>query len=220
MEQHHVYLISGLGANHRIFENLRLENAQLHEIPYEIPARDDTMASYALRLSRHIHHQKIVLIGMSYGGMLAIEIARQLAGTVDVQKLILISSAKGPAEFPGFLKQAARLKLYKLAPYWLLRTPLNRFVFDSRSSPAEIRLKREMLATCPLSYLSRSVRIILQWKPTAMPSGLVHIHGTSDQLFLPYQVAAHYWIQGGDHFMVWNKAEEISGLINRLLQNE
>ncbi len=229
----HIYCISGLGADKRIFQKLDLRATELHFIEWELPAPGDTMRTYALKLARQINHSTVILIGVSFGGMLASEIERcyqeQKNGTISkpgsmlapglvIEKTILISSCKSPVEFPSLLRLAAATKIYKAVPYqFILRNNrLNRFVFDPKSKNEELMLKRLMLSENDLHLIKKSIQIILSWK-AGSPGNIVHIHGSADRLLTPQKVKPDYWIKGGDHFMVWNKAAEISAIINQLL---
>jgi len=45
----------------------------------------------------------------------------------------------------------------------------------------------------------------------------VHIHGDQDRIFPIKNIKPDYVIKGGTHMMVWNRADEISAIINGLL---
>ena len=53
----------------------------------------------------------------------------------------------------------------------------------------------------------------------AFPEGdeLVHIHGTADQILPPETIHEAHWIKGGEHIMIYNRADEVSALINEHL---
>jgi pimeloyl-ACP methyl ester carboxylesterase len=231
----HIYCISGLGADHRIFQKLKIENAELHFIHWELPHEKDDMRSYALRLAKQISHSEIILMGVSFGGMLATEITRfySKANTngaavkdvsapwpLEIKKTILVSSCKSRDEFPNLMRLVSRLRLHKAIPYNIVlhNTTLNRFVFDLKSKEEELYLKRLMLEQNDARLIKRSVNIIMRWK-NALPNKMVHIHGTADRLLTPANITPDYWIEGGGHFMVWNKATEISGIINSVLKS-
>jgi pimeloyl-ACP methyl ester carboxylesterase len=224
---HHIYCISGLGADHRIFQKLKIENAELHFINWTKPSPKEDLHSYALRLAQQIKHDKIILMGVSFGGMLTSEIVEYFAanqngvGAIDIKKAILISSCKSPTEFPAPMKWIGKLNLYKLAPHRLIlgNDRFNRIVFDLRSKEEELYLKRKMLHDNDLDFIRHAIHMIMKWKkPSASLSNLVHIHGNADRLLQPKNVHADYWVEDGGHFMVWNKADEISRIINGLLR--
>jgi hypothetical protein len=89
-------------------------------------------------------------------------------------------------------------------------------MFDLKSLEEEMYMKRLMLKSQSAELLRRSLRIILKWK-APVPHGILHIHGTRDGLISAKNVRADHWIEGGGHFMVWNRAKEISEIINRVI---
>ena len=221
---HHIYCISGLGADHRLFQNLQLENAELHHIQWELPAINDTMTSYALKLAKQIKHDKIMLMGVSFGGMLVTEIAAHLAELerpIIVEKTILVSSCKSHLELPRLMRFAGKIRIHKLAPYhFILRNnSLNRIAFSMQSQEEELYLKRQMLQSANIDFIKRSINIILRWKAGAIPQNIIHIHGSKDRLLTPKTIKADHWIKDAGHFMVWNKAVEISDILNKLLKS-
>ena len=222
---HHIYCISGLGADHRLFDNLQLNNAQLHFIDWILPAETDTLQTYAQLLATQIKHPEIVLMGVSFGGMLATAIttfAQQHPQPYSIKKTIIISSCKSPAELPLLMKWAGKLGLHRIMPYKLIlrSASLNRFLFDLRSRQEELYLKLQMLQGNTPEIIERSINLILTWIGDPEPTHLVHIHGNADRLLTPANIKADFWIEDGGHFMVWNKAPEISVIINTLLSNK
>ena len=97
-----IYLLSGQGSDHRIFNNLNLDRShEVFHIKYHVPEEGISLKEYAHELSEQIDISKpFILIGMSLGGMLATEITDFL----DPEKVIIISSAKCRKELPGRYK--------------------------------------------------------------------------------------------------------------------
>ena len=108
----HIYLISGLGADERVFQNLDFGRLKPKFIKWIEPKDNETIQEYALRLSEQIDTNKPIILGVSFGGMIAIEIAKQ----IDYQQVILISSAKTKTEIPLIYRISGRLKLHKIIP--------------------------------------------------------------------------------------------------------
>jgi pimeloyl-ACP methyl ester carboxylesterase len=209
----HIYCISGLGADFRIFSKLQVKGATLHPIEWQMPSSDDTLVSFAQKLSSQINHPSPVLLGVSFGGMLATEMARVL----PIQKAIIVSSCKLRAELPAYMRAAGRVGLHKAIPFWMVTQSkhLNRFIFDTRSREEELYLKRMMLADTNVEFIRRSVNMILNWRNTEQSASVIHIHGDRDKLLLPGTVQPDYWIKNGGHFMIWNMADKISEILNR-----
>jgi pimeloyl-ACP methyl ester carboxylesterase len=212
-----VYCIAGLGADFRIFENLRIPNATLYPIAWQEPLRNESLPDYAKRLSSQILYDDAILLGVSFGGMLAIEISR----IKPVKHTIIVSSCKHRGELPLFFRLAGRFGLHHAMPFRLLvkSTKLNRILFDSNNNDqAELQLKQLMLEESNPVWLRRSLHMIVSWQNNEAPPGLFHIHGRKDLLFLADYVNADAWLDDGTHFMIWNKAAEISRIIEKQIQ--
>ncbi len=214
MDDVHIYCISGLGADFRIFSKLNIKGAILHPIEWEIPEPGETLPDFARRLSGQIQHQNPVLLGVSFGGMISTEMAKIL----PVQKTIIVSSCKERKELPNYFRAAGKVGLHRAVPYWLVTQNkyLNRFIFDASSREEELYLKRMMLSDSNILFIKRSVHMILNWQNKDCPPNVIHIHGKRDKLLLPSLVRADYWIAEGGHFMIWNKADTVGDII----QNE
>ena len=70
------YCISGLGADHRLFSRLNLPGLSLYDLPWLPNQPDEPIAHYADRMKAAIRHDNPILLGVSFGGMMAIEIAK------------------------------------------------------------------------------------------------------------------------------------------------
>jgi len=96
-----IFMIPGMGADERIFKNIKLNNANITYIKWLQPDESDTLISYAQRLiDKYVIDADSVVIGNSLGGMLAVEIAKK----VSLSKVILISSIKTIDEAPRYFK--------------------------------------------------------------------------------------------------------------------
>ena len=75
-----IYLISGLGADRTIFRNLTFSDAtNIHYLDWITPNANESLKSYALRMAETINQSvPFALVGLSFGGMLATEIANVL----------------------------------------------------------------------------------------------------------------------------------------------
>jgi len=110
----HVYLMPGMAANPSIFDNLSLPKNQfeLHKLFWEIPIKNESIGDYALRMTKKIKHNNVVLLGVSFGGILVQEMSKHIA----LRKLIVVSSVKTKHELPKRFKILKATKAYKLLP--------------------------------------------------------------------------------------------------------
>src|SRR5690349_17938311 len=122
-----IYCISGLAADERAFSCLKFEGYKVVCLPWLTPLPNESIRAYATRMSKAITTEDPILIGLSFGGMMAIEISKLIA----VEKVILISSIKSRRELPGWMKAAGLLGLNKIFPMksYKITEPLqNRFI--------------------------------------------------------------------------------------------
>ncbi len=209
-----VYFIPGLGADHRVFEQLDLDFCHPVFIDWIKPLPREQMGDYALRMRKLINDENPVIVGLSFGGMIGVEIAKQS----PVQKLVLLSSAKGPLEIPPGLRMLRHLPLHKLFTPAMLRTA-NQFAYKVMgiSQREDKMLFSRMLAEADNDFIRWALNQIIHWDNTTTVKNLVHIHGTAD-LMLPYKyIQADYTVPGGEHLMLMIQPETISRILREVI---
>jgi len=209
-----IYLFSGLGADERAYKELCFPADRTHFVRWIRPERNESIESYARRLSDSITAERPILIGLSFGGLIAIEVAKH----IPTEKIILISSAKTRAEIPFYYRIAGRTGLYRLFPINMLRRPnrLSNWYFGAVTE-SDRRLLARILKDADPYMLRWGVKQLTSWKNTEVPERLRHIHGTSDHI-LPYRyIHCDVPVRGGGHFMTVNRADELAVEIAGLL---
>lgn len=210
-----IYCISGLGADERAFSRLQLPGYDLHFLRWIDPEPNESFADYAKRMSSFITDPEPIIIGLSFGGMLAIELTK----LIKVKKLILISSVKTRNEEPWWMRTSGKLKLHQLIkpkPHPLLY-PIENYFLGTHTK-AEKKLANHFRETVNKVYLKWAIHQIVNWNNVTIPANCLHIHGNADKLFPIRYVKPDYVIDKGGHFMVFNKAEEISRIISAELK--
>jgi pimeloyl-ACP methyl ester carboxylesterase len=210
-----VYCISGLGADERIFSQLNVPDADFIYLRWFVPAKGESIAGYAARMKEQVEElEDPVFIGVSFGGMMAIELAKYYpAATV-----VLISSVKSRKELPAWMKWVGVLGLYRLVPSrskGRFRTIGRGFLGEETQE--EIRLSDEYRQNIDPAYLYWSIRQIVSWKNAWRPPALYHIHGSKDKTFPLKKIAATHVIPRGGHFMIMNRGREVSAILQALL---
>ncbi len=209
-----VYIFSGLGADERVFKNIDFSGLQAVHVKWIIPEPKETIEHYASRIRQSITTPNPILIGYSFGGIMAIEIAKQ----IETEKIILIASAKTRKEIPSYYRFAGKLRIHSLLPTALLKYPnfFTNWVFGTETAEDKQILKRILVETDP-GYLKWAIDQIVRWKNTFVPGNLVHIHGTKDRV-LPFRfVKPDITVETGGHFMTLNRAKELSAMLRSQL---
>jgi len=209
-----IYCISGLGADERAFDRIKIDGCLLHHLNSISPLPNEDLSSYAKRMSEQVKKPNPILLGLSFGGMIAVEMAKH----IDIEKLILISSVKTSNEVPRWMRIVGTLNLHKLIP---IRT--NRFTekADDRRMGIETREEKNFVdhyrRTADQKYVDWAVDQILNWKNTWLPSNTFHIHGENDRMFPLKNIQATHVIKKGTHIMILNRADEISTCIGQII---
>jgi esterase/lipase len=173
------------------------------------------MQDYAKQLSEQIETKnKIILIGVSIGGMLASEISE----IVDCERVIVISSAKTRLELPKMYRIFKNFQIQKAFPPAFLKRMakiLQPIVEPDQNK--ENAVFKEMLNDKSPLFLKRTVNMIVKWNRTENVKNIVHIHGDNDNTIRLKHVKADYVIKGGSHMMALTKGKEVSDLVNEIL---
>jgi pimeloyl-ACP methyl ester carboxylesterase len=210
-----VYFISGLGADKRAFYKIKLpQGYQPVFLDWIVPLAGESFPDYAKRFSESIKQdEEFVLIGLSFGGMLASEIAK----IASPKKLIIISSLSSYKELPWYFKLAGKLGIHRIISPSLYKqaTIMNRFMGAGNKEMKSIVYT--YVNNIDPAFIRWSLDVIVHWSHTERLSDLIHIHGSNDHL-LPYKyVKADYTIKNGGHLMVMNKAEEVNSILEKVL---
>ncbi len=212
-----IYLFSGLGADYRVFQNLELAGYRKVFIQWVDPEDGESIAHYAAKIREQVKEELPIFVGVSFGGMVALEVAKQ----IPVKKIVMISSAKTRAELDAKSSIFLRWRLYKILPASLLRKS-NFWVYHlfGVRDPKDKLLLKEILADTDTRFLKWALDELLHWQNEQVPDQFIHIHGTDDHI-IPYRnLHPDYSIEGGGHFMVLNRATEINKIILDYLNNE
>ena len=202
-----LFLLSGLGADKRVFEFLDLSTFKLNYIEWVEPIRNEPIEAYAKRLLPQITKANPIILGVSFGGMMAIEIGK----LIPTEKIILISSAKAQTEIPFYYQLIGRTGIHKLVPPQLLKhMPFANWFFGTQNED-ERKLLKSFIHDTDKKFLAWAIDKIVRWRNKTILSNIIHIHGTNDRL-LPSKKADHL-IKGAGHFMIVNRAPEISKII-------
>jgi pimeloyl-ACP methyl ester carboxylesterase len=210
-----IYCISGLGADEKIFAHVKLEGYTLIHISWLTPEKNEELSSYAARMSALIKEDNPLLLGVSFGGMICLEIAKQR----PVRKLILISSVKGRNEIPLWMRVAGKLKLNKFVP---LRSNRLTEPLQNRNLGVEMEEERKLARyyrkNINRKYLVWAINVILNWQSSECKVPVYHIHGERDRIFPIKNIKADFVVPAGGHLMIMNRSVFINKELNRVLK--
>lgn len=211
-------LLPGLGADPRLFDPQRSEFPNLISPPWLEPTSNESLAGYAARMAERIRPmlptdgRSLVLGGVSFGGMLAAEMAPLL----KPDALVLIGSALSPKEI------APSLRLMAMAGRWMPAPRGESAKFMARGFIRQLGpMKREhrlfletMIDAVPFSFLQWAGRAIFGWEGASHTHrNLIRVHGERDRI-IPCRPcgasSAHVVIPNAGHVPNVSHAEVIN----------
>jgi len=215
-----VYMLSGLGLDPAVFKHLDLKAGHIHHLHWLEPLKKESLETYAKRMSKNIAptEGKLVLIGHSFGGVLMQEISK----LVPTNQIILISSIKAKKEKDAGMN------------FWMRAFPIHRLVtqkmvvksFKSWGKKHGYKSQEAQAMFVHAAkqhsnyYFRWATSKIAAWESKDITTPIVHIHGTKDKTFAFKRIQQPVLpIEGGSHLMIFNKATEVSQLINKVLKS-
>ena len=211
-----IYLIAGLGADTRVYNNIDLHEHDVTPVYWIEPNERDTLGTYAQKLiyQYNITHNSII-IGNSLGGMIAVEIAK----LIPVKKVILISSIKISNEAPWYFSLFRALPVYKLIPgKWFTSLGFLIKPLFGHMSEEDAWLFSDMLKNTSPVFVKWAMGAVLHWKNETIPPNLYHITGNKDLIFSYKRIHDASIVADGTHIMIFDKAKEINKLLKRILK--
>jgi len=212
-----VFLISGLGADTRLYNNIDIpEDYEVVPVDWIEPHETDTLETYAQKL---IYQYDIIpnsiVIGTSLGGMLTMEIAKK----IDLKKAILISSIKTVKEAPVYFLVFKALPIYKLLP----ESMLNKLGFlikpmFGHMKDSDAWLFNDMLSKNSPKFMKWAMGAVVKWDNLTIPLNVFHIHGDKDRVFPVKNIKDATIVKSGSHIMIFDKAKQVNKWLKPILK--
>ncbi|WP_336514612.1 alpha/beta hydrolase [Pollutibacter soli] len=209
------YLIGGLAADERVFRHIRFpDNYEPVFLNWIVPEKNESLVSYARRMAGQMDTSvNFILVGVSFGGMLAVEISRLFPS----DKTILIASVPEHKQLPGYFRWMYKAGLPRFVPISLIKNGVMfRRLFTAETNEDK-DIIRSMVRNADPGFIRWAMIAALEWEAVSESSNYVHIHGTDDFVFPHrYTKPSHTIIKGG-HLMVMDRADDINSIIAEVL---
>jgi pimeloyl-ACP methyl ester carboxylesterase len=212
-----LYLLPGHGSDYRVWQRMDLSEFDTVHLDYPfVPERGESMSQYARRLLSLIDTTRpFALMGISLGGMLAVEMAQHCAP----QAVIILSSARGRFDLPWRYRIQRYLPLQYLLPGSLLKQVT---IWIQPWFEPEVRGQSELCADMlrqkdPRLFL-RGIHMIIRWKRQVLDAQIVHLHGDRDRT-LPIEAVEPPVIilPGATHMMTLFASKRVDAIVRPLL---
>jgi len=212
-----IYFIPGLGADKRIFRNIRIpEGCHAFYLDWISPLKNESLQNYSYRLAEKIDTTSpFIVVGLSFGGMLAAEIVNKF----PKGKMIILSSIASSQSLPFYYRIAGKIHMHKLLPISVLKSAsLMKRLFTAETAEQKAYLKM-VIREVDSSFVRWGLNAIVQWRGGAVNDSYIHIHGSKDAVLPIRFCRPTHIIKGGGHLMVLTREKEISEIINQFINN-
>jgi len=206
-----VYFISGLAADSRVFKYIEVpEGYEIVHLDWLKPAPHETVGAYAMRMAERIDRKEpFALLGLSFGGMLATEIALQYPPV----KTILLSSVPHYKHLPGYYRAAGVTGMHKLLPVAFLKKAAVLKRLFTTETDEDKEMLRQLIRDSDDHFIRWAIDAIVRWKGGDASFPHIHIHGTRDEVLPLRFTSPTHKIPGAGHLLVMNRAEELNRII-------
>ncbi|MEP2024697.1 alpha/beta hydrolase, partial [Reichenbachiella sp.] len=177
-----VYCLTGLGADTSVFDLLKINHTKVY-IEW-IPTHPwETMNAYAKRLCDQIDHSEpFVLLGVSFGGMLAVEMNK----FIQPRKTILITSSARKSEMPLWIQLVSKIKLNRIIPsFFFGSNPRWLIFFSGVKSERGKKLVTKIVNNSDRKLTKLFVDQVLTWNNEWLPENVERIYANQDKLLIP-----------------------------------
>jgi pimeloyl-ACP methyl ester carboxylesterase len=209
-------LLPGLGADERLFHPQRRLRASVEVIKWTDPRPPESFRDYAHRLAGTIRSPRPYwLVGVSLGGMIAMELAR----LVEPSGVVLVSSCRSCAALPWW-GRAGRV-IVRAVPAavqkWANLHVPGALRALGACQPCDRNLIRDMIRDTPAPFLQWGLAEALRWPGVgALNVPVYQVHGACDRT-IPCPTCADEVIPGGGHLINLTHADIVNGFIERAL---
>jgi esterase/lipase len=218
LELTHVYLMPGMAASPAIFEYIKLPEShyKIHWLEWQIPEKNESLQSYAKRMCAFIKHDNIVLLGVSFGGILVQEMSKLMT----LKKLFVVSSVQSHHELPTRFKLIKVTKAYKILPTQLVGNIdlLAKYAF-SETIKKRLDLYKKYLSVNDKTYLDWAIKQVVCWDQEEPCLDAIYIHGDNDIVFPHSGVGNCIVLKGGTHIMIINKYKWFNENLPKLIES-
>ncbi|MEM8836133.1 MAG: alpha/beta hydrolase [Planctomycetota bacterium] len=214
--------LPGLFADARLFERQMPVFPHSVVAEWEAPEPNDSLVDYGVRALERVgvrpgdSSKPLVLVGQSFGGVLAQALARE----IDVAGVVLIASVRHHGEFSGMFQRIGDV-LRLLPASWneaMLRRSMRGFVRQTaKSDDPEMRIAGEMAEGFPHEVFFWSGERVRGFDVPEHELGVpsARIHGKKDQAIPVKRIRGEIdlLVDAGGHKVNWSHPDAVNAFI-------
>lgn len=214
-ESPQLIMLPGIGTDERLFAPQKAVFPAAVVAPWIPPKRHERLADYAPRLAETLHPiGPFMLVGMSFGGAMVLELAHHLRP----EAVVLIASCRSRRQLSRviqahrpFVRQIPPLAFEMAKPF----VPLTVGVLGPAGAEHR-RLCMQMFRDYDSAFMKWQWTAILGWESRPLDDiPVYHIHGRADRVIPARYVQPDEWVPGGGHAINLTHAEQVNAFIQR-----
>ncbi|MEO9966296.1 MAG: alpha/beta hydrolase [Reichenbachiella sp.] len=209
-----VYCITGLGADESVFDLLEI-NSEKVCISWAPTYAWESMEAYAEKLCEQVdQHEPFVLLGVSLGGMLAVEMNK----FIKPEMTILVTSLARRSELPRWIRWVGKTRLNRIIPTFLFSShpKLIIWLFGVKSARGK-QMVFDIASRTDKRFIKLSIDKVLNWQNDWVPENLQRIFATDDALLPKPNGVTGIEVNNAGHFAIVESAQEVSFRVDQLL---
>lgn len=206
-------MIPGMGADGRLFGPQAAGGLRFDICELARPERNQSLPDYARTCcTRMALDGPCVLVGVSFGGMLAFEMARYCPASA----VVLVASCCRRSAVPSRYRYLELVS--RLVPSGLIRRRAEvsgrLLARIERTTPEVGEVVVAMARDVDVIQLRRIARMIMRWRPKLSLACPIHqIHGSVDRIIPLAGVRPDEVVQGGGHLINLTHADQVNHFI-------
>ena len=208
-----VYLLPGMTPEHPVYSQLAPTLPNSVPIKFITPLSNESITSYAARMAMNLQPDSF-LVGVSFGGILAIEMFRILRP----QGCVLISSISSPNQLPPWFRAWRPFGGRTCSRLLRCIGDIATIVPQTIRTPSTMRVTK--LSGSGGHWHRWATAAVVDWQchSESLETPTLHIHGAKDMTFPIRYVAPDVVIPFGNHAISVTHADDIANSINKFIQ--
>ena len=217
-----LFLIPGWGTDWRLWKHqLEADLGPVEPIvpKWLEPEPRESLSNYAARLAKSIDPGRpCYLVGLSFGGMIAVEMAQHL----DVKACVLIASIPSGDRLPRRYHIFRPLIRWIPSAFWYLPRGVVRLhrALCKRRISENLRIVYDMFLDAPVPFHHWTAYTILRWQRSdgPIPCPMYHLHGDADWILPIRYVEPDTVLPGAGHCLSLTRPKEVNEYIAKVVR--